>query len=148
MRAIRPRRLTPRTTDSLHAVEPSPNLLLDRRNAPQQLHEVIVGDITNLPLASGRWGYLASWQDQLGKRVVGWAIAEQMTEEFGHPGVGESEQRQQHQERDDHSYRSGETVDSFQTCPGVPSNNPKSFPKSWSSVITYSEAPSHLSVSF
>ena len=80
LRAIGPRRFTPRTTDSRHAAQPSPNLLLDRENAPQQPGEVIVGDITYLPLASGGWGYLASWQDQFSKRVVGWEVADRMTE--------------------------------------------------------------------
>jgi hypothetical protein len=51
-----------------------PNLLLDARNAPQKPRDVIVGDITYLPLQTGRWGYLASWQDKLTKRVVGWAV--------------------------------------------------------------------------
>jgi len=82
LRAIRPCRFSPRTTDSRHAVQPSPNLLLGAGAAPQQPREVIVGDITYLPLASGRWGYLASWQDQFSKRVVGWAVAERMTKEL------------------------------------------------------------------
>ncbi len=58
LQAIGPRRFVPRTTDSRQSVAPSPNLLLDAQNAPQQPREVIVGDITYLPLASGRWGYL------------------------------------------------------------------------------------------
>jgi transposase InsO family protein len=42
----------------------------------------VVGDITYLPLRSGKWGYLASWQDKFSKRVVGWAVEERMTEEL------------------------------------------------------------------
>jgi transposase InsO family protein len=80
LRAIAPRRFRPRTTDSRHTVEPSPNLLLDAANAPCGPREVLVGDITYLPLRSGRWGYLASWQDKFSKRVVGWAVEERMTE--------------------------------------------------------------------
>ncbi len=53
-----------------------------RENAPQQPREVVVGDITYLPLRSGKWGYLASWQDKFSKRVVGWAVQERMTEEL------------------------------------------------------------------
>jgi transposase InsO family protein len=82
LQAIRSRRFTPRTTDSRHTVAPSPNLLLDGRNAPRRPREVLVGDITYLPLRSGKWSYLASWQDKFSKRVVGWAVAERMTEEL------------------------------------------------------------------
>lgn len=72
----------PRTTDSRQTVAPSSNLLLDEKNAPQKLGEVVVGDITYLPLSSGSWGYMASWQDKFSKRVVGWAVEERMTEEL------------------------------------------------------------------
>jgi len=82
LRAIRPRRFVPRTTDSLHGREASPNLLLDGKNAPQKPRDVLVGDITYLPLRSGRWGYLASWQDKFTRRVVGWAVEPRMTEEL------------------------------------------------------------------
>lgn len=40
---------------------------------------VIVGDITYLPLKSGKWCYLATFQDKLTKRIVGWKVAERMT---------------------------------------------------------------------
>ena len=56
--------------------------MLAARNAPQKPREVIVGDITYLPLRTGRWGYLASWQDKFTRRVVGWAVAERMTAEL------------------------------------------------------------------
>ena len=82
LQAIGPRRFVPRTTDSRHTVAPSPNLLLAAQNAPRGPREVIVGDITYLPLRSGKWGYLASWQDRFTKRVVGWAVEERMTEEL------------------------------------------------------------------
>jgi transposase InsO family protein len=82
LRAIQPKRFVPHTTDSGHGAPPSPNLLLDERNAPRQPREVIVGDITYLPLRSGKWGYLASWQDKLTKRIVGWAVESRMTDEL------------------------------------------------------------------
>ncbi len=82
LRAIQPRRFVPRTTDSRHGVAPAPNLLLDERNAPQKPREVVVGDITYLPLREGKWGYLASWQDKFTKQVVGWAVEERMTEQL------------------------------------------------------------------
>ncbi len=80
--AVGPKRFVPRTTDSRHAAAASPNLLLDEKNAPRKPGEVIVGDITYLPLASGKWGYLASWQDKFSKRVVGWAVEARMTDEL------------------------------------------------------------------
>ena len=82
LRPIGPRSFVPRTTDSRHTFAPSPNLLLDGLNEPRGPREVIVGDITYLPLQTGKWGYLASWQDKFTKRVVGWAVAERMTEEL------------------------------------------------------------------
>jgi len=82
LRAIAPRSFVPRTTDSRHGAEPSPNLLLDEANAPQQPREVLVGDITYLPMRSGKWSYLASWQDKFSKRLLGWALEERMTEEL------------------------------------------------------------------
>ena len=82
LQAIQPRRFVPRTTDSRRTVAPSANLLLDARNAAHKPREIIVGDITYLPLQTGKWGYLASWQDRFTKRVVGWAVEERMTEEL------------------------------------------------------------------
>lgn len=82
LRAIRPRSFVPRTTDSRRTVRPSPNLLLDAQHAPRRPREVIVGDITYLPLQTGGWGYLASWQDKFTRRVVGWAVEARMTEEL------------------------------------------------------------------
>jgi transposase InsO family protein len=82
LRAIQPRSFVPRTTDSRHGAQVSPNLLLDEANAPRKPRDVLVGDITYLPLRTGRWGYLASWQDKFTKRVVGWAVEERMTEEL------------------------------------------------------------------
>jgi transposase InsO family protein len=82
LRAIQARACVPQTTDSRHTTEPSPNLLLDEKNVAQKPRDVIVGDITYLPLRSGKWGYLASWQDKYSKRIVGWAVAERMTAEL------------------------------------------------------------------
>lgn len=90
LEAIRPRRFVPRTTDSRHAARVSPNLLLDGKNAPREPGEVIVGDITYLPLASGRWAYLASWQDKFSKRVVGWAVEARMTDELVIKALGKA----------------------------------------------------------
>jgi putative transposase len=82
LRAIGPRRFRPATTDSRHGGIASPNLLSAGQGTARRPGEVVVGDITYLPLQNGRWGYLATWQDQFTKRVVGWAVAETMSEDL------------------------------------------------------------------
>ena len=79
LEAIRPKRFRPQTTDSSHSMRISPNLLLDGANKPDSQGTVIVGDITYLPLINGKWCYLATFQDKLTRRIVGWKVAEQMT---------------------------------------------------------------------
>jgi transposase InsO family protein len=69
----------PRTTDSKHNLGFSPNLLKDKLNEPSSVGEVIVGDITYLPLQNGRFCYLATFQDKFTRRVVGWQISSTMT---------------------------------------------------------------------
>jgi transposase InsO family protein len=90
LQAIAPRRFRPQTTDSRHSTQASPNLLLAAENAPQEPGQVIVGDITYLPTRVGRWSYLASWQDKFSKRIVGWAVAETMTEELVIKALGKA----------------------------------------------------------
>ena len=79
LEAIRPKRFRPQTTDSSHSMRISPNLLLDGANKPAGQGTVIVGDITYLPLINGKWCYLATFQDKLTKRIVGWKVAASMT---------------------------------------------------------------------
>jgi len=79
LRAIAPRRFKPRTTDSNHDSRISPNLPKETAKEIYQAGEVIVGDITYLPMRNGRWCYLASFQDKFTRRVVGWQVAEKMT---------------------------------------------------------------------
>jgi len=80
--AKQPKRRTPRTTDSRHNKQPSPNLLKEAANTAFGAGEVIVGDITYLPLVNGRFCYLAMFQDKVTKRVVGWTISTRMTAEI------------------------------------------------------------------
>ena len=79
LEAIQPRSFVPKTTvpDNARA---SPNLLKDA--APLQPKEVLVGDITYLPLLGGKWCYLSGWQDVVGKRVAGWKVSERMTDDI------------------------------------------------------------------
>jgi transposase InsO family protein len=81
LRAIQPRSFVPRTTDSRHGHRISPNLLLDRKPVTRP-NEVVVGDITYLPLVSGAWAYLATWLDLYSRMIVGWQVADEMTDEL------------------------------------------------------------------
>lgn len=75
--AIQPKRFVPRTTNSNHRLGRSPNLLLDRP-APSRPGEVLVGDITYIPLTNGAFLYLACWQDMFSRVIVGWELADHM----------------------------------------------------------------------
>jgi len=77
-----PRAFRPRTTDSRHTKTASPNLLKEAANTVFAPGEAIVGDITYLPLAGGRFCYLAMFQDKRTKRIVGWSVSERMTAEI------------------------------------------------------------------
>lgn len=76
--AIQPKSFVPKTTDSRHTLGRSPNLLLDRP-APKAPNEVFVGDITYIPLLDGSFLYLATWQDQCSRKIVGWELMDNMT---------------------------------------------------------------------
>ncbi len=81
LRPIQPRSFVPRTTDSRHTLGYSPNLLLDKPR-PTGPNQVWVSDITYIPLANGKWLYLAVWLDLWSRRVVGWHLAEHMRDEL------------------------------------------------------------------
>ena len=80
--AIQPKRFVPKTTDSAHGKLASPNLLGMAENQPTAPAEVVIGDITYLPLSNGAWCYLAVWQDKFMRRIIGWAVEAQMTAEL------------------------------------------------------------------
>lgn len=71
--AIQPRSFVPRTTDSRHGLRACPNLLAEM-GMPIRPDQAWVGDITYLPLANGKWAYLASWLDLFSRRIVGWCV--------------------------------------------------------------------------
>jgi putative transposase len=80
LQALLGKAVVPQTTDSRHALRMSPNLLKDRPLPPASPNEVIVGDITYLPLQGGGFVYLATWEDRFSRMVVGWQIEETMEE--------------------------------------------------------------------
>lgn len=79
LRAIAPKKFKPQTTDSNHDQRISPNLLKESRNQPAGKGEVLIGDITYLPLPDGKFCYLACLQDKFTRRIVGWKVSERMT---------------------------------------------------------------------
>lgn len=81
LKAIQPRSYVPRTTDSRHPYPISPNLLAELP-LPVQPEQVLVGDITYIPLWGGNWAYLSVWMDLYSRKVVGWSLAEHMREEL------------------------------------------------------------------
>jgi putative transposase len=79
---IQPRRFVPRTTNSRHGGRMSPNLLVEQAITVDQPRQMIVSDITYLPLQSGKWVYLATWMDLFSRKIVGWQVAGSMTAEL------------------------------------------------------------------
>ena len=79
LQAIQPQLFKPRTTNSRHTLGYSPNLL-QRFSPPVQLNRVWVADITYIPLQCHGFAYLALVLDLCSRRVVGWSLAEHMTE--------------------------------------------------------------------
>jgi transposase InsO family protein len=79
LQPIQPQSFKPRTTDSRHTQGYSPNLLL-KTPPPEQINRVWVADITYIPLQRKSFAYLALLLDLCSRRVVGWSLAEHMTE--------------------------------------------------------------------
>jgi transposase InsO family protein len=79
LQAIQPKSFRPRTTQSRHPLGYSPNLLLEA-SLPSGINQVWLGDITFVPLAGGRFAYLALLMDLYSRRILGWELAEHMAE--------------------------------------------------------------------
>jgi putative transposase len=86
LRAIQPKSFVPKTTDSRHRLGYSPNLLLE---APPttRINQLWVGDITYVPLRGGSFSYLAMLMDRHSRYLVGWRLAEVMTDELVLPAL-------------------------------------------------------------
>lgn len=68
------------TTDSSHDFAIAPNLL-DRNFHADEINQVITGDITYVHTAQG-WLYLAVLIDLFSRRVVGWAMSQNIDQEL------------------------------------------------------------------
>jgi transposase InsO family protein len=80
--AIQPKSYVPKTTNSQHGLWVSPNLLKGNKVEVNLKGQAIVGDITYLALRTGKFCYLATFQDKYTRRIVGWAIMSEMTAEL------------------------------------------------------------------
>lgn len=81
--AIRPKHFVPKTTDSKHAFGYSLNSLKESVGEHDEKGQVMVGDITYLPLQNGKFCYLATFQDKFTRcRLVGWQVSANMTAQF------------------------------------------------------------------
>jgi putative transposase len=81
LRALQPKSFVPKTTDSQHHLGYSPNLILDTPD-PCAINQLWVGDITYVPLRGGAFSYLASLMDRYSRNIVGWELAETLTDEL------------------------------------------------------------------
>ena len=79
LKAIQPKSFKPRSTESRHSLGYSPNLILDLAE-PARINELWVGDITYIPVASNGFCYLSILMDRFSRRILGWALGEDMTE--------------------------------------------------------------------
>lgn len=80
--AIATKRFVPKTTESKHGFGYSANLLRPMSDEPTEAGQVIVGDITYLPIRGGKFCYLATFQDKFTRRIVGWQVSVRMTAQF------------------------------------------------------------------
>jgi putative transposase len=93
LRAIQPKSFVPRTTNSNHGRRMSENLL-GKMNILRP-RQVLVSDITYVPLAGGKWAYLATWLDLYSRRILGWKIAESMTADLVIGALQQAKMREQ-----------------------------------------------------
>lgn len=81
LKAIQSKAFKPRTTDS-KGVQAAPNLLTEIKVEECAAHKIIIGDITYLRLRGGKFCYLAVWQDKVTRRIIGWSLSLEMTQEL------------------------------------------------------------------
>jgi transposase InsO family protein len=81
LKAIQSKAFKPKTTDSKGVVA-APNLLAEIKLEECAAAKIIIGDITYIRLRGGKFAYLAIWQDKVTRRIIGWSLAMEMTQEL------------------------------------------------------------------
>lgn len=81
LRAIQPKSFQPKTTQSRHRLGYSPNLLLEGFDLTG-IDQLWVGDITYIPLTTRAFVYLAALMDRFSRAIIGWHLADNMTEDI------------------------------------------------------------------
>lgn len=81
LKAIQPRSFKPKTTDS-KGTQPAPNLLAGIKLEECAPQKIIIGDITYIRLGGGKFCYLAVWQDKVTRRIIGWSLSLEVTQEL------------------------------------------------------------------
>lgn len=79
--AIQAKAFKPKTTHS-KGVNAAPNLLAEIKIEECAAAKIIKGFITYIRLRGGKFCYLAMWQDQITRRIIGWSLAMEMTAEL------------------------------------------------------------------
>ena len=79
--AIQPKSYKPRTTESKHTLGYNENLIMNLSNL-KALNRLWVGDITYIPIELIKFGYLAVLMDRFSRKIVGWKLGTDMTEQI------------------------------------------------------------------
>ena len=80
LKAIQPKVFKPKTTDS-KGTSAAPNLSARISIRECAAAKIIIGDITYIRLRGGKFCYPAVWQDKVIRRIIGWSLAQEMTQE-------------------------------------------------------------------
>lgn len=81
LKALQPKSFKPRGSESRHRLGFNPNLLLEL-NDVERVNQLWVGDITYIPVEGGKFSYLATLLDRYSRRIIGWQLARDMTEQL------------------------------------------------------------------
>ena len=81
LQAIKAKAFKPKTTDS-KGTPPAPNLLAEINPQKCAPRKTIIGDITYIRLRSGKFCYLAVYQDKVTRHIIGWSLTMEMTAEL------------------------------------------------------------------
>ena len=79
LKAIQPLSFVPRTTDSRHPYPISPKHFRELI-FPEAINQVWVGDITYIPMVTGKYHFLSVWMDICSRKIVGWNLQNHMRE--------------------------------------------------------------------